>query len=116
MKKILWLSKHAPLPAQLRELDRLWPGCSVSQDVSPFADASEIVRRVHAGGFQEVVVVAPLSVLHQLCQRGIMPLRAEMTRVQYLGDPQREINVNGRVMRFVGFKRVNRMELILEDI
>lgn len=114
--RILWLSRHSPLPAQLAELRRLWPGCTVDQDVQPFGDAAEIVRRVRAGGYDEVVVVAPLSVIDQLCQRGLRPLRAEMDQVDRLTDTSREVAAGGRIYRFREFRRVVRLELVTEPL
>lgn len=117
MKRILWLSRHRPLPVQIEELHRLWPGCEIAQNVEPFGDAAEIVRRIRRGGYDEIVVVAPLSVLDQLCQRGVRPIRAEMDQIQTLTDPTREVEApGGRIYRFREFRHVVRLELVTEEL
>ncbi len=116
--RILWLSRHPPLPAQRRELDRLWPGCTIDQKVHPYRDAAEIVRRVRDDGYDQVVAVAPLSVLDQLCRRGLFPLRAEMEPVPKVGpcDPDWEVDYGGRRVRFREFRRVTRLHLETEAL
>lgn len=116
--RILWLSRHPPLPAQRRELERLWPGCSIDQQVRPYLDAAEIVRRVQDDGYDEVVVVLPLSVIDHLCRRGLRPLRAEMEPVPRVGpcDPDCEVDVGSRRVRFREFRRITRLHLDTEPV
>lgn len=117
-RRILWLSRHPPIPAQRRELERLWPGCSIDQQVSPYLDAAEIARRVRDDGYDELVVVAPLSVIDHLCRRGLRPLRAEMEPVPRVGPCDRdcEVDVGSRRVRFREFRRITRLHLDTEPL
>jgi hypothetical protein len=66
-----------------------------------------------------MVVVAPLSVIAALCERGIKPLWAEMELVPG-PDHAAEVRVNrkdGRVdhYRFVRFRRISGVRIEYED-
>ncbi len=115
-KRILWLSRHSILPAQRCEIDRVWPEAEVVVDSATFSDASDICSRIKRGSFDEVILVAPLSLLYELTKRGIYPIRAEMQRVDYVSDPDSEVYANGRAYKFVKFVRVKRLDLVTEDI
>lgn len=114
MARVLWLSRHDPLPRQIDALRRLYgDDVEVVQDVSPFRGADDIVERIRRGGYDDVLVVAPLSVIHQLTQRGIYPLWAEMERVD---DPRLAEVVEGeRMYRFVALRRIRELRLIFEE-
>lgn len=114
MARVLWLSRHDPLPRQLEALRRLYGNdVEVVQDVSPFRGADDIVERIQRGGYDDVLVVAPLSVIHQLTQRGIYPLWAEMERVD---DPRQAEVVEGeRMYRFVALRRIRELRLVFEE-
>jgi hypothetical protein len=82
MKKVYWLSRHAPLPSQIAELRRLFgEDVVIEQDPQPFESVDDILARFRRSGADELLVVAPLSVIAQLVQRGIKPLWAEMEQV-----------------------------------
>src|SRR3990167_9878459 len=103
MKRILWLSQHRPLSRQIAELRRIFGEVEVLQDVNPFSSAEDIVQRVRDGGYDETVVVAPLSVIAKLCELGLRPLWAEMEQMQNRRDA--EVSVRGRHYRFLKFRR-----------
>lgn len=104
MKKIIWFSRHAPIPKQLDELKRIFgPETEVIQDPNPFQTADDVVQRFRASGADEMVVVAPLSVLDQLIKRGVRPLYAEMELVE---DEDYDTIANGRKFRFIRFVRI----------
>jgi len=114
MKKIYWMSRHAPLASQVRELERLFGAVEILQDPKPFDNADDVVRRFHESGADEIVIVAPLSVIAQLTQRGIKPLWAEMELVD---DPsQAEVEAAGRYYRFKKFRRIVGVEIKFEDL
>jgi len=114
MARILWLSRHEPLPRQIEALRQLYGDrVEVVQDVSPFRGADDIAERIRRGGYDDVLVVAPLSVIHQLTQRGIYPLWAEMERVD---DPRLAEVVEGeRMYRFVALRRIRELRLVFEE-
>jgi len=118
--KIYWVSRHDPLPAQRRELERLFgPGVEVQQDPRPFSNAEDIAARVKAAGADEVVVVAPLSVIQRLTELGIRPLWAEMEAIPAKGDldPEWETDApGGRRYRFRRFRRIVGVKVEFEEV
>jgi len=107
--RILWLSRHKPLPSQLRELRRIFGSVMVIQDAKPFSSADEIRQRFVSGGYDDIVVVAPLSVIQRLTELGIKPLWAEME----LCDPEKaEVWASGRPYRFKCFRRIMAIKII----
>lgn len=113
-KNFLWLSQHRPLPKQLAELQRLFGEVEVRQDVNPFSNAEEILRRFKEGGYNEIVAVAPLSVIAKLCELGLRPLWAEME--QKKSWKEADIEYRGRFYRFVRFRRIKAVKLEFEEI
>ena len=123
--KILWLSRHEPLDSQRRELARLYgPGVQLIEDGRPFSDARDIFQRFQRSGAQEMVVVAPLSVIRELVKLGVQPLWAEMETLQ-AGDPRAEVTANGsgsgaqrapRAYRFSRFRRVVGLDIKFEEV
>lgn len=112
--KILWLSKHEPLPVQVAELGRLFGEVELCQDVNPFANAEEVLRRYQEGGYDDLVVVAPLSVIARLCELGLHPLWAQMEQVRSRSEA--DLSYRGRLYRFDRFRRIKAVELLFEEI
>jgi hypothetical protein len=113
-KRILWLSRHKPLESQRMELERLFGEILLLQDSNPFSNAREVLKRFREGGFDEIVVVAPLSVIAHLTELGIKPIWAEMQQVQ--NDGTAEVVTKDRYYRFVCFKRINSIRMEFEEI
>lgn len=113
MKRILWVSRHQPLPRQLEELRRLFGEVEVKEDPRPFSSAEEIQFRYQMGTFDDIVVVAPLSVLDRLVKLGIKPLWAQMQQVT---ADQGEVQVSDRHYRFDRFRRVKAVVLEFEEL
>lgn len=117
--KILWMSRHAPLTSQEAELARLFGAeVRVEQDPRPFSSAEDIAVRYRDGGYDDLVVVAPLSVLARLVDLGLKPLWAEMTQV---GRAEAEVTTprrDGRThyYRFDRFRRVKALRLEFEEL
>lgn len=112
--RIIWFSRHLPLQRQIQELKRLFgEDVQIIQDPRPFSNAEDIIQRFRKMEGDEMVVVAPLSVLGKLCELGLKPLWAEM---QQVSPDQAEVIVNGRGYRFVKFRRIKRLALEFEDI
>lgn len=96
-KKVLWLSRHRPGQAQMAEARRVW-GDDVIVQVDdrplindPARSAEDVRSRMAAGQFDELVVVAPLGLIEQLCatssQTGWSPIwpRMSQDRRTFLG-------------------------------
>ena len=115
-KTITWFSRHDPTPRQRAELERLFPGAAITIDRRTFRDADDIIAR-HRG--DEMVVVAPLSVIQALVDRGIRPLWPEMEKIP--PGAAAEVTMrrrDGRLdhYRFVQFRRVVSIEIRFEEV
>ena len=115
---ILWLSRHNPLPAQVRELQRVFgDGVVIDIDSRPFASAEDIVERVRAGGYNEVVLVAPLSMVAKVVEMGIKPLFADMERIDFAENTDTDVDLGcGRAYRFKEFKRIVGIKVEMESL
>lgn len=112
------MSKHQPLDKQLDWLRAKFGAIEVKQDPKPFNSAEDIAKRYQDGGFNEMVVVAPLSVVARLIDLKIRPLWSEMEEV-----PLEQADVvmdrrDGRRQgyRFVTFCRVTAVKLEFEEL
>ncbi len=114
MKKIMWFSQHTPLPVQIEWLDERFGGVEIHQDPNPFTNAQEILRRFRSAGYDDMVVVAPLSVIAKLCELGIKPLWAEMQEVYRKSEA--DLSYRGRLYRFVTFRRIKTVRMEFEEV
>ena len=118
--KILWVSRNHPLDSQVNELKRLFGRDMIlDQDVNPFSSASDIVKRFKAGDYDEMVLIAPLSVCRVITEYGYRPLWSEMRQVPQ-DYPHYEVEVEGsqgrvngkkRRYQFIKFKRLTSVEV-----
>lgn len=113
MTRVVWLSRHKPLGKQARELERLFGPVELIHDPESFTTADKIVEKFRKSGADEMVIVAPLSVIDQLVQRGIRPLYAEMTQVH---EGQYDVDVNGRKFIFQRFTRIVGIKVEKEEL
>jgi hypothetical protein len=112
--KILWVSQHTPILRQLEALKRLFgEDVIVQQDPRPFSSAEEIVQRYRSGGYDEMVIVAPESVVRRIVDLGIKPLRAEMDQVLI---QEAEVVARGRGYRFNRFRRIVGYRIDYEEL
>jgi len=108
------MSRHRPLPVQERALpDYLGEDVRIEQDPNPFSNAEEIVRRYRCGGYDDMVVVAPLSVIARLVDLGIRPIWCEMEVVSE--DEHCDIKYRDRRYAFRRFRRIRRVAVEFED-
>lgn len=114
MKRILWLSQHKIQDFQIAELYRLFgEDIEILTDYRAFDTADEIVRRINDIGADEVIVVAPLSVIKELTDREIKPLWSQMDVVT--GEDY-DLVYRGRKYKFTGFKRIKKVWVEYEEI
>ena len=114
-KKILWMSRHEPHRRQIETLRNTYGGDTiVEQESRPFDDARQIAKRFREGNYDDMVIVAPLSVIQVLCNEGIRMLWSEAveendpSKIEFRG-------ARGQGFRFVRFRRIKRVALELED-
>lgn len=116
-KRILWLSQHEPLLVQVERLAlRYGSDVQILRDVNSFTTAEEVIRRFNAGGYDDWVVVAPLSVIGRLCEiceatETIKPLMANMVQLRVADKAKADLTYNRRYYKFAGFRRVYRLVL-----
>ncbi len=118
-KKIVWMSRHAPTPSQVRELDRRYPNHDFIVDGRPFSDAAEIVKRFRAVGGDEMIVVAPWTVINEIVKQGVHPLIARMERVSCQSKDAEVVLGTGkkrRCQRFLRFERCSGFDMKLEPL
>ena len=112
-KIIVWFSRHLPTHSQLSELNLLYPNHLLRIDTRAFDGADDVVERFHALSGDEMVVVAPLTVIRELVKRGIRPLRAVM---EQCAEVDAEVSVNGRHYRFLHFNRITDITVEEEEL
>lgn len=110
------MSQHSPERRQLEALRRLFgDDVSVEQDPRPFDSAEKIADRFRAEGYDDIVVVAPLSVIGRLVDLNLRPLWSQMDQVDpKTGNP--DIVYRGRGYRFNRFRRVKALHLEFEEL
>lgn len=114
-KKVLWVSQHTMQGVQMGALRRMYGSdVRVDEDTRPFDNAQTIIKRFRDGGYDDVIVVAPYSVLDHMCKLGLKPLWALAEQV--FDAKQADWSVKGRHYRFLGFSRVQELKLVLEDL
>jgi len=114
-KKILWVSRHPMNGVQMGALRRLFgEDVVVEEDPRPFNSAEDIVRRYGEGKYDDIIVVAPYSVLDRMVQLGVRPLWSEAELVQ--NPAEADWSVRDRHYRFVRFRRVRRLVLEFDDL
>lgn len=116
MKKILWMSRHRPHESQVKALQDIYGvDVIVEQEPRPFDDARDIAMRFRKSDYDEMVIVAPLSVIQVLCNEGIRMLWSEATEEN---DPTKIHfrGARGQGFRFVRFRRIKRVVVEFEEI
>ena len=113
MKKVLWFSRHPALPNQIEELQKMYGNdVKIIQYGKKVASAEDIVKIYQQEQADDMVVVAPLSVLAVLCEKGMNPLYAQMERVPL---KEAEVTVSDRGFKFVKFRRIKKVILEFFD-
>jgi len=114
MEKFLWVSRHAMHGVQMGALRRMFGAdVKVVEDPRPFDSAERIVERVRQGGYDDVIVVAPLSVLARMVDLGLRPLWSE---AEIVPRERADWSVRDRHYRFVRFRRVRRLVLEFDEL
>ena len=108
------MSRHSPHRRQIETLQETYGSdVVIEQEAKPFDDARQISRRFKEGGYDDMVLVAPLSVIAVLCGEEIKSLWSEAIEEN---DPAKiEFHgVRGQGFRFVRFRRLKRLALEFE--
>ena len=135
--RVLWVSKHLPLPAQVHELEAKLGKVAIYVMRGKIASAEEVMEVAKKLGADYVVPVLPLSIVARLVElakseRTVKVLWSEMTCVlttKNRGEAEAKVReapdrrnlveyADGtfRVFEFKGFKRLIDVRLVLEDL
>ena len=76
-------------------------------------NAEQIVEAYNKGGFDDVIIVAPLSVISRVIELGVHPLWSEAV---ICSREQKDWETNGRFYRFARFRRIRRLALEFDDL
>ncbi len=79
-----------------------------------YINAQSLVQYIKDNKYDEVVMVAPLSVMTKVIELGIKPIKADVVEVKSGEDFTFEYNK--RFYKFIKFVRVIRLELVTEDL
>lgn len=79
-----------------------------------YISAEKLVEKFKNGGYHEMVMVAPLSVMAKAIELGVKPLKAEVEQLPT--QEGSDFSYNGRHFKFLKFVRVTELRLITEDI
>ncbi|MEM1522403.1 MAG: hypothetical protein QXU69_05220 [Thermofilaceae archaeon] len=131
--KVLWVSRHPPLPAQILELKRKFGDVEIHHFSGRVPDADFVARLAEEVGAQIVVPVLPLSIIAALVNSAtnLVILYAQMREVHKgprsecervaAERPDRRVVVEYargvcRVFEFVRFERVRAVKLETEPL
>lgn len=112
-KKIIWFSQHEPIDKQLEELRKIFGDVSIEVHPKPFVNAKEVVKIYEKMKGDEMVVVAPLSVIQHLLKLGIRPLFAEMEQTN---GSDYDVIAKGRKFIFKNFSRITGIDIKKESL
>lgn len=115
-KRILWVSRHSPLPNQLKELDRIFKDYEVVQYNGFIRDAKHVVELMKSYKADEVVTILPMTIIyHLLKEEGIEPIFPEMERVT--GDDYDYVDPGtGKRYKFKRFVRIIDFEIVKREL
>lgn len=115
-KKILWVSRHKPMPLQVDFLREIFGRIQIDlySNNSHWRSAQKIADFFWQGKYTEIVVILPMSVIARLCEMGINPLWAEMDQIY--SSSQADLSYNGRYYKFIGFRRIKEINMIFSDV
>lgn len=116
MKRIAWLSRHAPLPIQRDALANIYGQVDIVQITDTWRGADDLIAAVR--DYDDVVIVAPLSLIAEVVRRGLRPIRACMelmpSGTDY--DGYRDVIEHGRHYRFAKFERIIAIDVRTEPL
>ena len=116
-KRILWFSRHPPMAFQIPILKGIFGEDMVLEHESEneaYMNAVKIIDRIKVGKFDEIIMVAPLSVIDHVIRLGRCPIKADVVEVKDASEAT--FSFNSRHYKFIKFVRVMRLELVTEDL
>ncbi len=117
MKKILWFSRHPMMEFQRPILQKIFGADFMLEQMigrDAYISAEKIVDYMKRNKFDEIVMVAPLSVMAKVVELGIYPIKADVVEVKE--EKEKTFTHNGRHYKFLKFVRVVKLNLVTEDL
>lgn len=108
--RILWLSRHAPMPEQVAELERCLGRVEIVPVGETVSSAERVGELLDAHRCTELVAVLPVDLLAEVCaiRPGLRPIRAVM---------ERRVEPDGSTSyRHRSFERITRLVLERESL
>lgn len=114
--RILWISRHPPLPKQIDELRRIFGDFDLVQYAGFVRDSNHVVELMRSYGADDVVVIIPYSIIYRLVKEfGIHPIFPEMEELKDDEGPADYVDVgSGRRYRFKRFVRIMDFNIVYE--
>lgn len=79
-----------------------------------YMSAENIVQFMRSNHFDEIVMVAPLSVMAKVIELKVYPIKADVIEIK--DAKEATFSFSGRHYKFIKFVRVMRLELVTEDL
>jgi len=105
MKRILWLSRHAPTEEQINALSEIFGEVDIIQVSKTVKNAGDVFLLIKEVKADELVAVLPINLIADLTRHGIKPLRAVMSR--HIDKETGEVSFT-----FDHFERVERVDIV----
>lgn len=114
-KRVLWMSRHYPCNSQIVALQQKYGSdVIIDRDPNPYDDARKVARRYREGKYDDMVIVAPLTVVAIMCHENIPMLWSESVE-EYDPSKIEFCGARGQGFRFVRFRRIKRVAVEFED-
>jgi len=116
-KKILWFSRHQPMAFQIPILQNIFGRDMILEKKvgnDSYMNAEKIVQFIKENHFEEIVMVAPFSVMAKVIELGVKPIKADVVEVK--DESLATFSFGGRHYKFIKFVRVIRLELVTKDL
>lgn len=113
MRKIVWFSRHSITKSQREALIKRFGQVTIIPYPNEFDDAKTVAREFKRLGGDDLLVVAPLSVINALLKEGIKPIYAEM---ESCSKEEAEVDMGNRFFKFVKFVRITGIDILKEEL
>lgn len=111
--KILWLSRHTPCKKEVEALKKLYGNCLIK--IINKVDLKKVIKEYINEGYTDMVVILPLGMVRKLVECGIHPLYP-VTEKLPKNEQEFDFYYRGGKYKFIEFKRVKSVDLVLEDV
>jgi len=113
MTKILWVSRHPILRKAVRWLEERFGEIQIDQ-IPSFGPAEELIEKFKKGGYDEMLIIAPLTVIKIICEAGIHPLWIQTEEVATPNEA--DFTYRGKHYRFVEIRRIKGIRIEFEEV